>query len=71
MKHAAVVFGTEDTYGGVFGVLGTLTDLMTVVGPLLFLNVYPALGLGTFALMAGVGVVFLVGFAALRPAKEG
>lgn len=62
LKHAARAFGTEDTYGGVFGVLGTLTDLMTIVGPLVFLNLYRPLGGWVFAAMAVCGVPFALGF---------
>ena len=69
LKHAARTFGTDQTYGGVFGVLGTLTDLMTVVGPLLFLNLYPAQGAWVFGSMAAVGVPFAVGFVILSRSK--
>jgi MFS family permease len=65
LKHAARAFGTEDTYGGVFGVLGTLTDLMTVVGPLLFLGVYGAWGADVFLLMAVIGTPAALGYALL------
>jgi MFS family permease len=65
LKHAARAFGTEDTYGGVFGVLGTLTDLMTVVGPLLFLGVYGGWGADVFLLMAALGVPAALGYALL------
>jgi len=63
----------HDTYGGLFGLLATLTDLMTIVGPLLFLNLYRAGGRLTFVAMAIIGV----GFGALsavhlrRPAARG
>ncbi len=63
LKHAARAFGTEDTYGGVFGVLATLTDLMTVVGPLLFLGVYGGLGSSVFLLMAAIGVPAALAYA--------
>ena len=62
MKHAARVHGTDDTYGGVFGVLGTLTDLMTIVGPLLFLNVYGVDPGAVFPAMAVIGTVFAGGY---------
>ncbi|MBL8952386.1 MAG: MFS transporter [Myxococcaceae bacterium] len=65
LKHAARAFGTEDTYGGVFGVLATLTDLMTVVGPLLFLGVYGALGSSVFLLMTAIGVPAAIAYAFL------
>jgi MFS family permease len=65
LKNAAKAFGTEDTYGGVFGVLGTATDLMTVVGPLLFLGIYGASGTAVFPAMAAIGIPFALGFVVL------
>jgi MFS family permease len=62
MKHAARAYGTDDTYGGIFGVLATLTDLMTIVGPLIFLNLYATRGLTVFLFMALAGVPFAIGF---------
>lgn len=62
LKNAARAYGTEDTYGGVFGVLGTATDLMTVVGPLLFLGIYGQSGSAVFPAMALFGVPFALGF---------
>jgi MFS transporter, DHA1 family, multidrug resistance protein len=62
MKHAARVHGTDDTYGGVFGVLGTLTDLMTIAGPLLFLNVYGVDARAVFPAMAVAGIMFAAGY---------
>ncbi|MBK7864533.1 MAG: MFS transporter [Archangiaceae bacterium] len=62
LKHAARAFGSTDTYGGVFGVLGTLTDLMTIVGPLLFLGVYGSAGAQVFLLMAGLGALSALGY---------
>ncbi|MBO6933486.1 MAG: MFS transporter [Deltaproteobacteria bacterium] len=68
LKHAATSTGDERSYGGVFGVFGTATDLMTVVGPLLFLNLYPAMGLSLFWAMAAIGVPFAFAYAFLtRP----
>jgi hypothetical protein len=61
-KHAARTYGTDDTYGGIFGVLGTLTDLMTIVGPLLFLNLYAAIAGKVFLVMALAGIPFALGF---------
>lgn len=58
MRQAAREHGSETTYGGVFGLLSTLTDTMTVVGPLVFLNVYASVGTRVFAIMAGSGVAF-------------
>jgi hypothetical protein len=62
MKHAARAYGTDDTYGGIFGVLATLTDLMTIVGPLIFLNLYATRGLTVFLFMSLAGVPFGLGF---------
>ncbi len=62
MKHAAQAHASAATYGGVFGLLATLTDTMTIVGPLVFLNVYSVAGRTTFALMAAVGVAFALPF---------
>jgi MFS family permease len=69
LKHAARAFGTDDTYGGVFGVLGTLTDLMTIVGPLLFLGVYGAAGAQVFLLMALIGAPLALGYALLSSSQ--
>jgi MFS family permease len=69
LKNAAKAFGTEDTYGGVFGVLGTATDLMTVVGPLLFLGIYGASGTAVFPAMAAIGIPFALGFVVLGARK--
>ncbi|HJL31695.1 MAG TPA: MFS transporter, partial [Polyangiaceae bacterium LLY-WYZ-15_(1-7)] len=63
MKHAATAWGSDDTYGGVFGLLSTLTDTMTIVGPLLFINLYAALGGGVFWAMAAVGLPFALAYA--------
>ncbi|MBI3185021.1 MAG: hypothetical protein HYZ28_23010 [Myxococcales bacterium] len=62
LKHAGKAHGTDGSYGGVFGVLATMTDLMTVVGPLLFLNVYAHGERGVFYVMALVGLPFAAGF---------
>ncbi|MFN2546355.1 MAG: MFS transporter [Myxococcales bacterium] len=67
-KQAARTYGTDDTYGGLFGVLGTLTDLMTIVGPLLFLNLYSRIEGQVFLAMAVAGVPFAIGFLRLGPA---
>jgi MFS family permease len=72
MKHAARAYGTDDTYGGIFGVLATLTDLMTIVGPVVFLNLYTRSGLNVFFYMALVGIPFGLGFlllGRLRPPR--
>ena len=63
-KHAARAHGTEKTYGGVFGLMGTLTDLATIVGPVVFLNVYAAAGARVFVVMAAVGVACALVYAA-------
>lgn len=70
LKHAARTYGTDDTYGGIFGVLGTLTDSMTIVGPLLFLNLYPLLGAGVFLAMAAAGLPFALLFWRMQPAVQ-
>ncbi|HVJ92212.1 MAG TPA: MFS transporter, partial [Labilithrix sp.] len=62
MKHTAAAFGTNDTYGGVSGIFATVTDLMTIVGPLLFLNIYGVADGAVFEWMAGVGVAFMGAF---------
>jgi MFS transporter, DHA1 family, tetracycline resistance protein len=62
MKHAATAFGTDDTYGGLFGMLGTLTDLMTIVGPLLFLNLYATVGPSVALYMGAAGIPFFLGY---------
>jgi MFS family permease len=69
LKHAGRTYGEEaQRHGGVFGVLATSTDLMTIAGPLLFLNLYAALGPAVFLAMAAAGVPFAVGFVRLgRP----
>lgn len=67
MKHGARTFGTEDTYGGVFGLLATLTDLATIVGPLIFINVYGHMTGLTFAFMAVVGLAFAAFHARYAP----
>lgn len=66
MKQAARDHGTASTYGGVFGLLATLTDTMTIAGPLVFLNVYAAAGLRTFALMAAVGCAAFLAYGLRR-----
>ena len=67
MKHGARTFGTEDTYGGVFGLLATLTDLATIIGPLVFINLYAAWNDGAFLAMAIVGLGFAVFHARRAP----
>ncbi len=62
LKHVTVRFGSDDTYGGLFGMLGTLTDLMTIVGPLLFLNLYARVGADIGPWMAVCGLPFFVGW---------
>ncbi len=72
MTHAATAHASASTYGGVFGLLSTFTDTMTVAGPLAFLNLYGLIGRATFAAMAVVGVLFAVPFCrGLRLSSEG
>ena len=60
----------ESGLGGVFGVLNTGTDLMTVIGPSLFLALYALDRTSLFPAVAAFGVAFHLGFIALgrRPA---
>ena len=69
LQHAAQQHG-QDRYGGMYGVLGTLTDVMTVVGPLVLVNIYGAVGQGVFGAMALLGLVFLLGFFVLGRAAR-
>jgi len=69
LQHAAQQHG-QDRYGGMYGVLGTLTDVMTVVGPLVLMNIYGAVGQGVFGAMALLGLVFLLGFFVLGRAAR-
>ena len=64
MKHAADTFG-GDALGGLYGVLGTLTDTMTVLGPLLFVTLYASQPEVTYVAMALTGVLFVGGFLVL------
>lgn len=64
LKAAARAVGTDDTYGGVFGVLGTVTDVMTVVGPVVFLALYAERSALVFPAMAAAGVPFALGYLA-------
>lgn len=61
-KHAALAFGAKESYGGLFGVMATLTDSMTVVGPLVFLNLYAPLGARVFLVMAAVAAAVNVAY---------
>ena len=65
-KHAATSFGTNDTFGGLFGLLSTLTDVATIVGPLLFLNLYASSAAGVFVWMAAIGVPCALAYAFAR-----
>lgn len=72
MKETAREHGTESTYGGVFGLMATLTDTMTILGPLLFLNAYAYAGARTFAIMAVVGALFALAWrAGVRASASG
>lgn len=62
LKHVAQS-GGPGRWGSTFGLMGTLTDTMTVVGPLVFLGMYGGTGGNVFAVMAGVGVLSTVWFA--------
>jgi hypothetical protein len=69
MKLAARAYGAEKGQGSTFGAIATLTDLMTVVGPLVFLNVYTRLGRFTFAAMAVACVPFAAVFLRWGPRR--
>lgn len=60
LKQVAVAKGARDVYGGVMGSLATITDLATVVGPLLVLGAYPRVGVLVFPLVASAGILFHV-----------
>lgn len=62
LKQVAVAKGARDVYGGVIGSLATITDLATIVGPLVVLGAYPRLGALVFPLVAAVGILFHVPF---------
>lgn len=69
LKHIADEFGGSGAHGGVYGVMGTLTDVMTVFGPLLFVNAYTLWPRDIYLVMAGTGAVFLGAFALLTSRK--
>jgi MFS family permease len=60
LKEVTVAKQARDAYGGVIGSLATVTDLLTIVGPVLVLLVYPRIGASVFPLIAGAGIVFAV-----------
>jgi DHA1 family tetracycline resistance protein-like MFS transporter len=64
LKHAAT-HADPARYGGMYGLLGTLTDTATVVGPLLFVNLYGWHQGLVFLDMALVGLLFCGGFIVL------
>lgn len=73
LKHAGRAYGeVGGAYGGVFGVVQTLTDLMTLVGPVLSLVLYQTRPGQLFPVVAAIGVPFQIGFVLLtrlrRPA---
>jgi hypothetical protein len=65
LKQAARDHADATSYGGTYGVLGTLTDLMTIAGPLLLLNLYGASGARAFAQVSVLGLVFAAGYLVL------
>jgi MFS family permease len=69
LKHLAQAHGTEATYGGVYGLLGTVTDVMTVVGPVVFLALYARSPASVFWAMAALGSLFSLAFALLAPTR--
>lgn len=60
LKQVAVAKGARDVYGGVIGSLATITDLSTIVGPLVVLGAYPRMGALVFPLVAAAGILFHV-----------
>jgi MFS family permease len=60
LKQVAVAKNVRDVYGGVIGSLATITDVMTILGPLIVLRSYPRLGVLVFPLLAAVGIFFHV-----------
>jgi DHA1 family multidrug resistance protein-like MFS transporter len=69
LKLLTTRYGTSGRHGGLYGIAATLTDPFTVVGPILFMNVYATAKSYTFVVMAAVGVLSLAGFA--RYTKRG
>jgi MFS family permease len=58
LKLVTTTFGAGgERHGGLYGSVATLTDPFTVLGPILFMNVYAAMKVQTFAVMAAVGIV--------------
>ncbi len=62
LKQVAVAKGARDVYGGVIGSLATITDVATIVGPLVVLGAYPRAGALVFPLVAAAGILFHVPF---------
>jgi MFS family permease len=60
----------KESYAGVFGVFATITDLMTIVGPPLTLNLYGNMGRSAFSVLAVVALPFYVLFIALSRARS-
>lgn len=60
LKQVSVAKGARDVYGGVIGSLATITDLSTIVGPLVVLGAYPRIGALVFPLVAAAGILFHV-----------
>ncbi len=69
LKLTADRFVGPGAHGGVYGLLGTLTDVMTVLGPLVFVNAYTAWPKDIFLVMAGTGALFLTAFVVLTRAR--
>jgi hypothetical protein len=57
LKLVTKTHGGEGRLGGVYGSTATLTDPFTVLGPVIFMNVYATLRAHTFLSMALVGAV--------------
>lgn len=63
VKHAGKT--AAGGYGAVFGIVSTVTDLGTIVGPILFLALYDGARPALFPVVAACGVPFALGFLAL------
>jgi MFS family permease len=58
LKLVTTAFGGDGTrHGGLYGSVATLTDPFTVLGPIVFMNVYAVAKAQTFLAMASAGVL--------------
>jgi MFS family permease len=64
LKLVTTTFGEGGKrHGGLYGSVATLTDPFTVLGPILFMNVYSSIKTQTFATMAAIGILSALLFA--------